>query len=61
MSDNPTGQKLREFLGERVFGENAGYTVEPDPADVKGFNEFMKMYVAGLEAEKAAIKGLKSF
>ena len=59
MADNTSGQKLGEFLSERVFGENAGFTVEPDPADVQGFTEFMKMYKAGLEAEKAAIKGLK--
>jgi sugar (pentulose or hexulose) kinase len=60
LTDNSAGQKLGEFLSQRVFGENAGFTVEPDPADVGGFTEFMKMYVAGLEAEKAAIKGLKN-
>ena len=60
MTDNTSGQKLGEYLSEKVFGENAGFTVEPDPADVQGFTEFMKMYVAGLEAEKAAIKGLKN-
>jgi hypothetical protein len=50
---------LAEYLTEKVFGENAGTTVEPDPDDVRGFTEFMKNYTAGLAAERAAIGAMK--
>ncbi|MDR0784820.1 MAG: ATPase [Treponema sp.] len=49
------GETLETFLAERVFAENAGVSVEPDPQDVKGFEAFMERYVKGLAIEKAAI------
>ena len=47
-----------DYLNERVFKELTGDVVNPDPEDVKGFEEFMKHYVAGLEVEKSAIKNI---
>jgi hypothetical protein len=32
--------------------------VEPDPAEVEGFEVFTKRYIAGLDVEKAAIKAM---
>ena len=52
-------ETLEQFLDSKVFnGENAS-TVEPDEADVAGFNEFMKRYKAGLAIERAAVDNLK--
>ena len=31
-------------------------TVDPDPADVAGFEAFMQRYVAGLAVERAAVE-----
>ena len=57
--NNPGRQSLGGYLSEKVFGENAGFTVKPEARDVEAFAEFMKMYEAGLEAEKAAVKALR--
>ena len=47
--------KLEDYLDKRVFVKLTGEAVVPDPEDVAGFETFTKHYVAGLEAEKAAI------
>ncbi|MBQ6774133.1 MAG: FGGY-family carbohydrate kinase [Synergistaceae bacterium] len=50
--------KLEDYLNQRVFKGLTGEAVNPDPEDVKGFEEFTKRYVAALEAEKAAINSM---
>ncbi len=52
------GQSLEDYLAERVFAGQTGSTLEPDPADVAGFNAFMKQYVEGLAIQRAAIDHL---
>ncbi|MBQ6920078.1 MAG: hypothetical protein IJQ74_07085 [Synergistaceae bacterium] len=51
--------KLEDWLNVRVFKNLAGEAVNPDPEDVKGFEEFTKRYVAGLDIERAAINSMK--
>ena len=51
--------KLEDWLNARVFKNLAGEAVNPDPEDVKGFEEFTKRYVAGLDIERAAINSMK--
>ena len=53
------GEKLEEYLENRVFAGQAGETLAPDAKDVEGFNEFIKRYVAGLPIERAAIDAMK--
>jgi sugar (pentulose or hexulose) kinase len=48
------GQTLADYLAERVFAGAALETVEPDPADVAGFAQFIEHYVAALPVERAA-------
>ena len=48
------GQSLADYLAERVFAGAALETVEPDPADVAGFERFIEHYVAALPVERAA-------
>ena len=51
-------ETLPEYLDKQVFKGNAGETVMPVPEDVKGFDQFLKNYISGLDAERAAVNGL---
>lgn len=53
------GDTLPHFLDTRIFKDAAGTKVDPDEKGVKGFDAFMKRYVACLPAEKAACETLK--
>ena len=53
------GQTLDDFLNKKVFAKQPKTTVDPDPAEVAGFNEFMKRYTKGLAIERAAVDYLK--
>jgi sugar (pentulose or hexulose) kinase len=48
-------QSLADYLDTAVFTGTALETVEPEPADVAGFNAFMQRYVAALPVERAAV------
>ncbi len=50
------GESLDTFLDQNVFAGNAGIEMQPDPADVAGFDAFIERYKAGLAAEKAAVE-----
>ncbi len=52
------GKTLEEYLDEDIFAGKAGTEISPYPADIKGFEEYMKRYKAGLDIEKAAVKAL---
>ena len=49
------GQDLTDYLDTAVFAGTSQQTVEPDPADVAGFDGFMQRYVAALPVERAAV------
>ena len=49
---------LDGYLRQRVFGDSAFHTVEPDPEDVPGFAAFLTRYRAGLAVERAAVTAL---
>ena len=53
------GESLEEYLGNKVFAGQKGTEVQPDERDVKGFDEFMVRYKAGLAIERAAVDNLK--
>lgn len=48
------GAALGEFLSDRVFGGESGDVMNPDPEDVKGFDEYIEGYKKTLPAEAAA-------
>lgn len=52
-------QSLEDYLNEKVFNEQEGTTILPDPKDVEGFNRFMKQYNKGLIIERAAVEAFK--
>ncbi|WP_285551678.1 xylulokinase [Actinoplanes regularis] len=51
-----SGQSLDEFLTREVFAGASLDTAAPDPADVAGFDAFMRRYVAALPVEQAAVE-----
>ena len=58
MINKKGSQSLGDFLEQNAFGESQGETIQPDPKDVDGFNEFMKRYAKGLDIERAAVDSL---
>ena len=52
------GQSLEAYLDERVFAGQKVSTLEPEKADVDGFNAFLARYKAALPVEKAAVTNI---
>lgn len=52
------GETLDDYLNNRVFAGQSGSTMEPDENDVKGFDEFIERYKAGLAVERAAVESI---
>ncbi len=59
MVNKDEGEALEDYLQNKVFGGDEGEKMDPDPEDVKGFDEFIKRYRAGFPIERAAIDSLK--
>ena len=53
--DRTDGQTLAGYLDSRVFAGARLETVEPDPADVAGFDTYVQRFIAGLPIERAAV------
>lgn len=51
-------ESLEHYLNEKIFGQNAGVTIEPDALDVEGYERFMERYTTGLAVERAAVEAL---
>ena len=58
LRNRETDETLEEYLGNRVFAGVSGTTLEPDPADVAGFNDYVRRYTALLQVEQTAIEVL---
>ena len=59
MIQKEDGEDLGTYLDNKVFGDAEAYVMEPDAADVEGFEKFMKLYSAGLAIERAAVDNMK--
>ncbi len=59
MLNKEEGETLSEFLDNKIFAGQKGETLEPDEADVKGFDEFAANYKACLAVERAAVDNMK--
>lgn len=55
LADKKPGEKLEDYLENRIFKELSGETMMPYAEDAAGFQTFMKRYQSGLAIEKAAI------
>jgi sugar (pentulose or hexulose) kinase len=49
---------LADYL-DAVIGDSIGEAVQPNPADVAGFNRYFERYTAGLPVEAAAVECMK--
>lgn len=54
------GESLSEYLDNRVFAGQKGSELAPDPEGVKGFDEFITIYKAGLPIERAALESMEA-
>ncbi len=59
MANRADGESLDDFLNNKVFAGQTTLRIEPNPADVAGFNAFMARYTNGLAIERAAVEHLK--
>jgi sugar (pentulose or hexulose) kinase len=59
MISREEGETLSQYLADKVFAGQTGSCMEPDEEDQKGFEKFMKRYVAGLPIERAAVDHMK--
>ena len=59
MVNKKDGQSLQDYLSNEVFANQHGEVVEPDPEDVKGFDEFIRIYKEGLPIERTAVDSMK--
>ena len=53
------GETLEAFLNHKVFADSKSEVMEPIEEDVIGFEEYMKVYVDVLEAERVAVETFK--
>lgn len=51
-------ESLGDYLSAHVFAGQEGSELSPDPAGVKGFDEFIQIYKAGLPIERAAVDSM---
>jgi len=55
------GERLEDYLKNRVFNQIKTNTVLPDAKAAAGFERFLRAYRAGLAIEKTAVTKSKSF
>ena len=58
MINKEENETLEDYLDAKVFAGNAGTKMDPDPADVAGFEVFTERYKKGLPIERAAVESL---
>ncbi len=55
---NGNGKTLGDYLNTEVFAECKRTTMQPEQADIEGFNKFFANYKKGLAVERAAIESI---
>ena len=58
MVQKAEGESLGDYLNNKVFVGQEGSELAPDPEGVKGFDEFIEIYKAGLPIQRAAIDSM---
>lgn len=59
MKDKAEGESLSDYLNNKVFAGQSGTTLEPDAADVAGFDAFVENYKACFAAQHGAVDNWK--
>lgn len=50
------GESLEDYIGQRVFRDASLRIVSADPAEMEGFDTYLKRYRAGLDIERLAVE-----
>lgn len=58
MQNKKQGECLASYLEQHVFAKAESVTMEPEPSDTAGFEQFMERYTKGLAVERAAVESL---
>ena len=58
MANKVEGETLEQYLSQRVFAGVTGTTLAPDPADVEGFDAYIRRFSAMLAVERAAVENV---
>lgn len=58
MVQKGSDESFADFLNQKVFAGETGTVVNPDPEDVKGFDEYIESYKAAIKVQQAAIDAL---
>ncbi len=58
MQERKEEESLGDYLAVHAFADKKGVRMEPDTADVKGFDTFLARYTEGLAIERAAVDHL---
>lgn len=58
--NNAKGLDLPDYLDQVVFAGNTGTSVDPDPNDVAGFNQYIENYKSCLAIEQSAVANKKA-
>ncbi|URZ01096.1 xylulokinase [Clostridium felsineum] len=58
LKNNEDKTTLAEFLSKHVFAGYVAEEVQPDPKDVKGFEQFIERYKKGIPIQQAAVEHL---
>lgn len=56
---NKQGESLGDYLNTKVFAGQEGSELAPNPEGVRGFDDFIQIYKAGLPIERAAVDSMK--
>lgn len=59
MVQKKNGEALCDYLQDKIFAGTESVTLQPDAADVEGFQVFIERYKSGLVIERAAVDSLK--
>ncbi len=58
MEQKEENESLTDYLANKVFAGESGEKIDPDAADVEGFNQFFDRYTKGLQIERAAVDSI---
>lgn len=58
MVNKAEGESLEDYLETKVFAGQSGTVMNPDPADVAGFDKYIENFKALLSAEAKTVEGL---
>jgi sugar (pentulose or hexulose) kinase len=59
MLEKSADESLESYLADKIFADNNGSRLEPDPNDAAGFTVFLERYKDGLAIEQSAIEWLR--